>query len=479
MRVGVFSLGPVFPRHVHGGSQRTLVAVVRHLAAAGHQCDIYCTRRDDNFQPFELAPGARVHPILPFKQTFPEPYYTAPYHLASIARTLRTAATSAEVFYMHDSELVLSAVYDDVAAVSGVQDFVYPTTLEGVFAFRGRQLIAISGYVGACMAATLPYPAGSDAPSVQVVPNGFDVTAFSPVDPSALASELGLRPDWLPILFPHRPDPRKGLVQAISVIDALRAHLPADLHARLRLLVPRWVDSDLVGDDSGHEYQTLYGAAQQRAADLGLGSLLHLHPWVPADRMPEYYSLGAATLCIGNFVEAFGNVSVESQLCGTPAIVSRVGAQRTVIPDELIAKVDYGDIGACAEALAKILLADAQFDRARFSEFVQTAYSEAATVAGYQEVLSEAAAGRSSGTPLGQSAGPGGYAIPPWCALTSSGYYSDYLYGYADEPELESLLRTASAAGPAREAPLGKVAQWAAQGLLVPAVGQPAAIFHR
>ncbi|QFY10345.1 glycosyltransferase [Nonomuraea phyllanthi] len=467
MKVAVFSLGPVFPRHVHGGSQRTLISVVRHLADQGHDCDIYCTLRDDNARSFELAPGARVHPSLRFKQTFPEPYYTAPYHLASIAETLRTAASDSDIFYIHDSELVFSQIYDDVPMVSGVQDFVYPTTLEGVFSFRGRQFIAISEYVRQCMSATLSRLSDKHSASVQVVPNGFDLSVFRPVDSSRMASELGIRPDWVPILFPHRPDPRKGLFQAISVIAAAREHLPPEIFARLRLLVPRWMDSELVGEESGHEYQTLYREAEKYAIENDLGRLLHVHPWISADRMPEYFSLGRLTLCIGNFVEAFGNVSVESQLCGTPTIVSRVGAQRTVLPDELVAKVDYGDISGCAGLLAAQLLDEKPFDTQRFREFVDATYSERATVAGYHEVFAGSAAGRRTGTPL--THGGSGYGIPPWCALTAHGYYSDYLHAYAEDRELLSLLAATPDGNLSAEQGIApdKLTRWEAEGLLM------------
>ncbi|TCC36298.1 glycosyltransferase family 4 protein [Kribbella speibonae] len=467
MKISVFSLGPVFPRHVHGGSQRTLTSVVRHLAEQGHDCDVYCTWRDDNPQSFQLAPRAHVHPHLRFKQTFPEPYYTAPFHLASIAETLRSAASDSDVFYIHDSELVFSQIYDGVPVVSGVQDFVYPTTLEGVFAFRGRQFVAISDYVERCMSATLSRLADKHSTSVQVVPNGFNQSAFRPVDFTRMASELGLRTDWVPILFPHRPDPRKGLFQAIEVIAAAREHLPAELFARLRLLVPLWMDSDLVGEESDHEYQTLYREAEKHAIEHDLGELLHVHPWIPADRMPEYFSLGRATLCIGNFVEAFGNVAVESQLCGTPAIVSRVGAQRTVLPDDLVSKVDYADIGGCAELLVELLLSDKPFETPRFRDFVDATYSEQRMVSGYHEVFAETAVGRPIGNSLTQ--GGTGYGIPPWCALTASGYYSDYLHTYADDQELLTLL--SAAPDGYISADLGtavdKLNRWEAEGLLV------------
>jgi hypothetical protein len=106
MRIAVFSMGPIFPDHVHGGSEKTLTSVVRQLAADGHDVNIYCVRRDDNFATFSPFRGVVVHPVLPFKQTYPEPYYAAPYRLREVVTILAEAFAAHDRLYVHGGELL-------------------------------------------------------------------------------------------------------------------------------------------------------------------------------------------------------------------------------------------------------------------------------------------------------------------------------------------------------------------------------------
>jgi len=84
MKISVFSMGTIFPTAVHGGSQKTLQTVMNYVGSLGHLCTIYCTQRDDNYREIDLSGNVRVKPILRYKQTYPEPHYTAPRYLADV-----------------------------------------------------------------------------------------------------------------------------------------------------------------------------------------------------------------------------------------------------------------------------------------------------------------------------------------------------------------------------------------------------------
>lgn len=429
MRIAVFSLGPVFQDQVHGGSQKTLVSVLRHLGELGHECTVFCPLRPDNNIAFDLAKRVRVKPVLRFKPTFPESYFTAPYNLTDIILRLREAVNTHDVFYIHDGELLFHFLYEDVPTAVAFQDFVYPDTLAGAFSFRRDRLIVASNFMKrSVMSCFTPFRKLSQS-SVEVIPNGFDLDAFRRVDASRLRSELRLHPDAIAVLYPHRPDPRKGLFDALDVIHRVGRILPKSTYSRIRMLAPIWMDSD-IAPESDHVYQGIYREAKDYAAERGLGDALVFHPWIPLTRMAEYYSAGVATLCIGNFIEAFGNVAVESELCGTPSIVARVGAQREVLPEELVRKIDHGDHDSAAEMLAQII-EGAESKTAEVRHFVARSYPEEKTRDGYARTIVE--------TKLSSPA-PSVYAfewmtddmleIPPWCANLRSGYYNDYLYGY-------------------------------------------------
>lgn len=471
MRIVVFSMGPLFPDVIHGGSQKTLQAVLRYLGAEGHDCSVLCTQRDDNAIPFNICPNVQVKPILRFKQTYPEPYYTAVYNLRDAVLDLRREIESADAFYIHDSELLFHFLYDDVPTVVGLQDFVYPDTLAGVFGFRRDRLVLPSNYVKACVETIFSEIRIIDGNSLIVAPNGFDLDHMYPSGPAHLPQWLGLTGEEVLLLYPHRPDPRKGLMNAIEAVAACRTYLPSWMGSKLRLAIPRWLDSNIV-PESDHIYQRLYADATQRALDLGVPDLLLLHPWLPAAWMPHYYSMGRATLCIGCFIESFGNASVESELCGTPAIVSQVGAQRSVLPDDLVYKVSFGDIDAAAQRLAEAILKPSSRS-AEVRDYVHRNYSMPGMVEGYASaILTAKRSPPATELPPQRISMDDMIAIPPWCSFCDSGYYNDYAYGYSQSRVLLEFLQAATLPRPLGQllkcgVTQEQIVNWIAQGYLV------------
>lgn len=440
MKIGVFSMGPIFPKAVHGGSQKTLQTVMYHLGSLGHLCTIYCTRRDDNDKEFNLSKNVQVKPVLRYKQTYPEPHYTAPYYLTDVILSLKDAVETNDVFYIHDGELNFQFLYSDIPTVIAFQDFVYPDTLASAFSFQRDHLIVTSEYVRDCVLQTFSqFRDVSDR--ISVVPNGFNVDVFSRCDSTRLRQELNLSENDIPILYPHRPDPRKGIYEAIQVISRLKQYLHPENFKRLRLLVPVWVDSK-VTQNSDHIYQSIYGEVSRYATELGMPDLLVFHEWMPVSRMPEYYSLGQATLCVGNFVEAFGNASIESELCGTPAIISRVGAQRYILPEEIAYKVDYKDHETAAQMLAKVLSQNKPVHTEDIRSYIRQHFDEQLMIEGYARELTSV-----SKQPMLQEKNHITWNLddqlttPAWCSLTSSGYYNDYLYDYVQDADLSRVVK--------------------------------------
>jgi glycosyltransferase involved in cell wall biosynthesis len=289
------------------------------------------------------------------------------------------------------------------------------------------------------------------AERVSVVPNGFELGRLRWTPPGDLRGRLSLAPEHLPVLYPHRPDPRKGAAEAIDAVLHAVELLPSDQAERVRLLVPRWMDAEL-DSDGAESYRRTYQAMVRRAADAGRPDLVHLHDWIPTALMPAYYSLGVATLCVGSFIEAFGNSSVESELCGTPAIVSRVGAQRTVLPEALTLKVDHGDVKTTADLLAAVVRGDHRQPIDELRSYVAETYPLHGMVSGYAEAITGARA--SEPLPAYTAPAPAEFAdIPPWCADLATGYYNDYAHGYVDDPRLTEVV-TRIAEGPVRFADL-------------------------
>lgn len=150
-----------------------------------------------------------------------------------------------------------------------------------------------------------------------VVSTGIDWDIFKPTPPQEILAIVPVDPvkDAI-VIHPHRPEPSKGLPQTIAVADLLVHKYGI---TNLKVLVPRWLEVGI-----SPEVAAFYREMETEIKTRNLTQNFIFHEWIPQSLMPQYYSLGAVTLGLGNFVESFGNSPYESLGCGTPAIVSRV-----------------------------------------------------------------------------------------------------------------------------------------------------------
>ncbi|TDC85519.1 glycosyltransferase [Micromonospora sp. KC606] len=468
-RLLLFQVRPLLAEVAQDGSQAVLVDVLRYFSRLGVRVTVYCGTLPGAPTELDLFPGVTVRPVLGFNNGVGDPYWTPPFRLTDMVDVLLDEAKRHDLLYVHDLNLRFDFVRADRPLVGGVYDFVYPHTLAGTIAFNGDRLVTNSDYVGACVRETLRRHRSLPDDAIRVVNTGFDTARYRP-GAGAMGERLGLAPDVVAVLFPHRPEESKGLPDTIRVLAALRDRLSPDVFARVRLLVPVWPDVAVDNEESAHT--RAYAAANDEAARLGVRDNLHFHDWVPRSEMPHYYSTGVATLCIGSFPEAFGNVHVESMLCGVPAIVSRVAAQRTTVPDELVRKVDPGDVDAAADHLAEVI-----GRRERVGEdlmaYLRHRYSLATALRGYSDAI--LGCERDTGpvlTPQPPLSADTLLRIPPWAARLQGGYYNDYT-GFCADPTLRSCL--ADIEGGVRVGNLMRahgitedhVARWTADGLVV------------
>ncbi|MEK9137375.1 MAG: hypothetical protein AAB393_09645, partial [Bacteroidota bacterium] len=242
-------------------------------------------------------------------------------------------------------------------------------------------------------------------------------------------------------LFPHRSDPRKGLKEAVDIVGKLCQSL-GSLGKSVRLLVPKGTEYAL-NVEEGHIYGRIYDVALKRAAELGIGEQIILHDWIPYALLPEYYSLGTATLSIGSFVECFGsNSSIESEACGTPCVISRVAAQRYTFPEAMVYKVDPGDAEHTFEFLRGIVAGERRAPLEDIRSFIKQEYDFKTMCTKYEEALiGTRRLPRLTFTPRSELTLDSRVRLASWCYVAGDRIYHDYEYRYVNDKPLAELLR--------------------------------------
>lgn len=165
---------------------------------------------------------------------------------------------------------------------------------------------------------------GYRADAFHIIPNGFDLSRFSP-DISArrsLRAELGLHSDAPLVGLIARYDPQKnhaGFVTAAAHINALRPD----------------VQFVLAGSGVDVHNDTLWAAISSKGLN-GKFHLLGLRDDVP--RLMAALDVLAST---SSFGEAFPNVVGEAMACGVPCVVTDVGDCAAIVAETgLVSRVD-------------------------------------------------------------------------------------------------------------------------------------------
>jgi len=461
-----------------GGAQKQLYAVATHLAGQGHQVTILCTQREpDATQPFRWHANAQVIPVFRFKQPYPEPYATPIYHIANAIQELGEYLAAADVYYAHDGGFIFPYVYQTVPTVFSLRSIIFAETLQSAFLFQGDELILISEYQRDVISNTVGRFFPALAGRTHVIYNGLDFDTFHPTPPNDLLAQIpGVDPAQHDIvLFPHRPEEAKGILQTIDV--ARRLVYKHGL-SNLRVLVPRWIESALSPDD-----KAFYAEVQRQLQAYGLVDHFVFHPWISQTQIPQYYTLGDVTLAIGSYVETFGNVPYESLACGTPAIVARVGPARELLPEELIHKVDFGDTEKTA-ALAADIIQHKRRTSPQTMAYLKRHFDREDMVSAYADIILNARKRNPMPyvhTPLGRKTP---FIPAPWVyASDDSRLYHDLNGAYQQEQSLLALYAHLSTAGEgltansyfgdnADEAQWKQWLEWYRDGWIVPVQGQ-------
>ncbi len=462
-KIAVFSMTPLFPELALGGAQKQLKKVALHLGELGHQVTILCTQRRDATTPFQWHENVDILPVLRFKQPYPEPYFTPLYHIANAMRRVGAAIAEADVHYSHDGGLIFPYVYQDTPTVISLRSILFAETLQSALLFQGDEWILPSEHTRASYEAIVGQFAPAVGERMHVIHNGFDWRHFRYTKPAEIFDVIPPEvADHPVLLFPHRPDAAKGIDELIQVAALLTRDYGWD---DLRVLAPRWLDAD-----SEPSQRAYYAGLRRNISEAGLGDAFVFHDWINDRLIAEYYSLADVTLCIGSYVETFGNTPFESLGCGTPPIVSRVGPYRDLLPDEHIARVDYGDIEATA-ALAHEILSERRRTSPVTLRYLQAEFSQEAMVSAYAEVILRASKRPPLPFRLPQITGDSRYRLAPWCYIAPErGIFHDFRGDFQAEADLIRVAQTHPAGFSAGSVAAEQLQFWLDEGYVTPIV---------
>ena len=151
---------------------------------------------------------------------------------------------------------------------------------------------------------------GASEESLVVIAPGVDTSIFRP-DPSITREHAGSVTS-ASLYFAGRAAPLKG---AHLLVEAL-AYLPTDISVDLHLI-----------SDINSEYMR---SLMLRAAELGCGQRVHLHPSAPPRELAAYFQRADIVACPSSS-ETFGLVALESQACGAAVLASDADGLRYAV----------------------------------------------------------------------------------------------------------------------------------------------------
>jgi len=307
-----------------GGTERQMTELVRRLDPRRWQVHLACLRRDGAWfeRAAECATSVAEFPITSFGHagTFAQ--------MRAFARWCRDQ----QIALVHSSELYSNIFFLPAAAMAAVpvrvgsrREIAAGKSVVQIAAQRGAYAFAHRVVANAQAVASRLRREGVASSRISVVPNGLDLSRFTPRPlPSTLrrvATVANLRPG-------------KGHDTLIAAAPSILERFP-DAHF------------DLVGD--GTERESLEHLVHSRGLSAAFTFAGH------AENVPE--RLAAADLfTLPSESEAFPNAVLEAMAAGLPIVASAVGGIREVVfPNRTGLLVPPRDPQALADAICRLM----------------------------------------------------------------------------------------------------------------------------
>jgi len=177
---------------------------------------------------------------------------------------------------------------------------------------------------------------GIEAEKVTVIPNGVDVSRFTPTPRPEARARLGLHAEGSKLLYVGAITESKGMAYLLRAVHRLR-HTSA------------WpVELILVGEG---EYEK---AARALAAELDIANAVTYAGERPNDEIPLWMN-ASDVLVLPSLSEGFGVVLAEAMACGKPVVATTCGGPEDIVTPQTGILVPPADDAALSEALLEVL----------------------------------------------------------------------------------------------------------------------------
>lgn len=339
MQILLYSYFPLRKNHTPGGAQQVVYNLTLELASK-HRITVICPHISDE-NTLLTHDNLTQCPIL--RENLPGAPLNFEVQVANRAK-IAEAVEKVDLIWSVDRFFPLQS---KKPILLSLQTIAYQLEMDSFFSLNWDKLIVPSLFLydkthTACK--NIEQVAFSNM--ISIIPNPINFNHFKPTNPVSLKQRLGLSEDSKYLVFPHRPDPGKGIDTAFALMKKLK-----ERNLNYKLLVPGQPASIREVRDKEKAY---IESLKQIARIEGLQDYIIFHEWIAQENLPEYYSLGVYSLHLSTLPEGFGLTGIESVSCGTPAITTNYGALKEHLPpDKGMNYIDLNNLDNIVEVILK------------------------------------------------------------------------------------------------------------------------------
>ena len=420
MKITGISIAPIYPNKIIGGSQKVLMDLFSGLGEKGHELNILSTRTNEINSKFYFN-KVLVDPVLNFRGMFPSTHHFPPYKLLSNLKEIENQTVQSDVVYLHADALYLRPNLNTSKVIRSFHDYFYEESILSSLLLSSNKTVVPSNYLKNCIETIVLMSGLRNLEQVNCIPNGvFNNKAIK--DSKFLTNLKNKSKEDLFVLFPHRPTPEKGLINAIEITKKLQKKL---LNRRVKLLVP-FYSNESVFDESNFEINSIKKIIKEYDAE----DIILLHDWLNIDQMSSYLSIGDVVISPGKFIESFGLITLEAISNLTPVVCYKVGALRDLSEIPGIFQVKFNEIDTFVDSILDAINIDKSI-LIQGKKYIESNYSTSSMVNKYEELFLSINYKKNNKFIFQNK-----LTLSPWSYIENGSIFNDYTSKFYKYPKL-------------------------------------------